>query len=90
MLEEVAGRYEEICREEGIHTRSCVQTPGMGESQREEFLKKFQEPGEKSLVGFCVLGGIFGEGIDLKKDSLIGAVIVGTGIPQLSAMRERF
>ena len=60
----------------------------MGESQREEFLKKFQEPGEKSLVGFCVMGGIFGEGIDLKKDSLIGAVIVGTGIPQVCNERE--
>ena len=88
MLEEVAGRYEEICREEGIHTEVVCQTPGMGESQREEFLKKFQEPGEKSLVGFCVMGGIFGEGIDLKKDSLIGAVIVGTGIPQVCNERE--
>ena len=43
---------------------------------------------EKTLVGFCVLGGIFGEGIDLKKDSLIGAVIVGTGIPQVCLERE--
>ena len=42
----------------------------------------------KTLVGFCVLGGIFGEGIDLKKDSLIGAVIVGTGIPQVCLERE--
>ena len=32
---------------------------------------------ESSLVGFCVLGGIFSEGIDLKEDSLIGALIVG-------------
>ncbi len=42
----------------------------------------------KTLVGFCVLGGIFGEGIDLKKDSLIGAIIVGTGIPQVCLERE--
>lgn len=42
----------------------------------------------KTLIGFCVLGGIFGEGIDLKKDSLIGAVIVGTGIPQVCLERE--
>jgi len=41
-----------------------------------------------TLVGFCVMGGIFGEGIDLKKDSLIGAVIVGTGIPQVGLERE--
>ena len=43
---------------------------------------------EKSLVGFCVMGGIFSEGIDLKKDSLIGAIIVGTGLPQVCNERE--
>lgn len=40
------------------------------------------------LIGFCVLGGIFGEGIDLKNDSLIGAIIVGTGLPQVCFERE--
>nr|MCR5201884.1 ATP-dependent DNA helicase [Lachnospiraceae bacterium] len=34
-----------------------------------------------TLVGLCVLGGIFAEGIDLKGDSLIGVAIVGTGLP---------
>ncbi len=43
---------------------------------------------ERSLLGFCVLGGIFSEGIDLKHDSLIGAVIVGTGLPQVCPERE--
>lgn len=43
---------------------------------------------EKSILGFCVLGGIFSEGIDLKNDSLIGVVIVGTGLPQVCAERE--
>ena len=43
---------------------------------------------EKSLVGFCVLGGIFSEGIDLKNDSLIGAIIIGTGLPQVCNERE--
>lgn len=46
------------------------------------------EPLSKTIIGFCVMGGIFGEGIDLKKDSLIGAVIVGTGLPQVCAERE--
>ncbi len=41
-----------------------------------------------SLLGFCVLGGIFSEGIDLKNDSLIGAIIVGTGLPQVCPERE--
>lgn len=44
--------------------------------------------GARTLVGFCVLGGIFSEGIDLKNDSLIGAVIVGTGLPQVGGERE--
>lgn len=43
---------------------------------------------QRSLIGFCVLGGIFSEGIDLKKDSLIGVLIVGTGIPQVCRERE--
>lgn len=41
-----------------------------------------------TLIGFCVLGGIFSEGIDLKNDSLIGAIIVGTGLPQVCYERE--
>ena len=43
---------------------------------------------EKTLLGFCVMGGIFSEGIDLKNDSLIGAIIVGTGLPQVCNERE--
>ncbi len=43
---------------------------------------------EKTLIGFCVMGGIFSEGIDLKNDSLIGAIIVGTGLPQICNERE--
>ena len=33
-------------------------------------------------------GGIFGEGIDLKNEQLIGAIVVGTGLPQISNERE--
>ena len=46
------------------------------------------EPEDSILIGFCVLGGIFSEGIDLKRDSLIGAIIVGTGLPQVCFERE--
>ena len=42
----------------------------------------------RSVVGFCVLGGIFSEGIDLKGEALIGAVIVGTGLPQVCRERD--
>ncbi len=41
-----------------------------------------------TLIGFCVLGGIFSEGIDLKNDALIGAIIVGTGLPMVCAERD--
>lgn len=47
-----------------------------------------QDEDDRSLIGFCIMGGIFSEGIDLKHDSLIGAVIVGTGIPQVCNERE--
>lgn len=43
---------------------------------------------EHTLVGFCVLGGVFSEGIDLKEESLIGAVITGTGLPMVCNERE--
>ena len=69
-----------------------MQQTGMREAEREAFLQAFSGEASKrrggSLVAFCVLGGIFGEGIDLKKEQLIGAVIVGTGLPQISNERE--
>lgn len=60
----------------------------MTEPEREAFLAAFASEHEKTLVGFAVLGGIFGEGIDLVGERLIGAVIVGVGLPQLSAERD--
>ena len=65
-----------------------VQEEYMDEQTREEFLKRFVPDEERTLLGFCVLGGIFSEGIDLKKDSLIGALIVGTGLPMVCNERE--
>jgi len=43
---------------------------------------------EKSLIGFCVLGGVFSEGIDLKSDALIGVIVIGTGLPQVGGERD--
>lgn len=81
-----------------------VQEECMNEQRREKFLLRFQgnescdlkkyiefdieQEQENILIGFCVMGGIFSEGIDLKHDSLIGALIVGTGIPQTGCERE--
>lgn len=65
-----------------------MQTNDMSELEREEFLAKFEAQKEHSLVAFCVLGGVFSEGIDLKNDSLIGAIVVGTGLPMVCTERE--
>lgn len=73
---------------EGAKVECLLQEDYMDEEGREAFLARFDEKAEKSLLGFCVLGGIFGEGIDLKNDKLIGAVIVGTGLPQVCGERE--
>ncbi len=68
--------------------RSIVQEPHMDEGQRETFLQEFYKESSESLVAFCVLGGIFGEGIDLKEDCLLGTVVVGCGMPQTGTEQE--
>jgi DNA excision repair protein ERCC-2 len=65
-----------------------IQDSVMNEAEREAFLARFQEHPEQTLVGFCVLGGIFSEGIDLKGTRLIGSMIVGVGLPQINHEQE--
>lgn len=65
-----------------------VQKAGMSELERESFLSAFGVEHGETLVGFAVMGGVFGEGIDLVGDRLIGAVIVGVGLPQLCVERD--
>lgn len=69
-----------------------TQNPRMNEEERERFLSCFSEgitdTEFKSIVGFCVMGGVFSEGIDLKGDNLIGSIIVGTGLPMVGNERE--
>ena len=83
VMEQVADRcvaYEDM---------ECIrQESGMTEEEREAFLKEFEKERNHSLVGFCVMGGIFSEGIDLTEDRLIGALIIGTGLPQVCRERE--
>lgn len=85
MMEEVADCFEKIKEEKTVVLR---QSSGMREREREEFLEAFERTEEAGQVGFCVMGGIFGEGIDLKHDRLIGVIIVGTGLPQVCNERE--
>jgi DNA excision repair protein ERCC-2 len=65
-----------------------VQDPGMPESAREAFLARFSSGNAETLIGLAVMGGIFGEGIDLVGDRLIGAVVVGVGVPQVGLERD--
>ena len=61
-----------------------VQRKNMTVSKREEFLSEFKEDSGKLRVGFCVLGGVFAEGVDLPGSRLIGSIIFGVGLPALS------
>jgi len=64
------------------------QSSGMTEAQRARFLSEFSLFGMTTLVGFAVMGGVFGEGIDLVGERLSGVVVVGVGLPQLSLERN--
>lgn len=77
---EFAYKVYSIYMEEVDLKHSCIiQKEGMNEEEREMFLNSFEA---KNVIAFCVLGGIFGEGIDLTGDLLIGAIIVGNGMPK--------
>jgi Rad3-related DNA helicase len=68
---------------------ACIrQDSGMDEAERETFLAQFEEARDQSMAAFCVMGGIFSEGIDLTSDRLIGALVIGTGLPQVCRERE--
>ena len=65
-----------------------TQKRDMSKKEKEAFLDEFKKDDRSYLVGFSVLGGIYSEGVDFAGDSLIGAIIVGIGMPQLSYERE--
>ncbi len=65
-----------------------VQENAMKEVDREIFLRQFEGDRAETMIAFCVMGGIFSEGIDLDKDKLIGSIVVGTGLPQVCTERE--
>lgn len=65
-----------------------IQTSFMTEDAREAFLQNFSDIDSENILGFGVLGGIFSEGIDLKGDRLIGAIIIGVGLPMICFEKE--
>jgi len=58
------------------------QQRNMSGQDREAFISLFED--DAHMAAFAVMGGVFSEGIDLKGEKLIGAVIVGTGFPMIS------
>lgn len=83
-LREAEYRFSYTCPE----VRTMIQKNAMNEAERESFLSQFKEEVSESLVAFAVMGGLFGEGIDLVGERLSGAVIVGVGLPQICLERE--
>jgi Rad3-related DNA helicase len=76
---EVAQRYPQLTL--------WLQARQMGEDQRREFIERFQADGQG--IGFAVLGGAFGEGIDLPGTRLIGAFVATLGLAQLNPVNEQ-
>lgn len=65
-----------------------LQKKDISTDEKREFLEAFSKEEERYLLGFCVMGGIYSEGVDLAGDKLIGAIVIGIGIPSLSYERE--
>ena len=83
-LDRVRPLFESLVPE----ARTRVQAPDMSVAERSAFLDRFSEADGRTRVGLAVMGGVFGEGIDLVGDRLSGAAVVGPGLPPPSAERE--
>jgi Rad3-related DNA helicase len=80
VYDELTNRYPDI--------NINMQSPSMTQNEREDFIGLFQSNPKKNTIGFCVLGGIYSEGIDLKADRLIGVIIIGVGLPMICPERD--
>lgn len=82
-LREVAALlYSQLPGDYRLH----IQESGMAMDDREELLRKMTGPGAN--LGLAVMGGLFGEGVDMPGDRLIGTIIVGPGLPMVSPRQE--
>jgi DNA excision repair protein ERCC-2 len=68
--------------------QTVTQESESSERQREEFLSHFTTV-DRPVIGFAILGGVFGEGVDFAGDALTGVVVVGAGMPQPSELNKR-
>ena len=78
--EDFAARYPDIA--------TLVQESALDDAARAAFLARFAPDPAETLLGFGVMGGIFGEGVDLAGSRLIGCAIVGVGLPQVNPQQE--
>jgi DNA excision repair protein ERCC-2 len=70
----------------GTDRKVLVQEREQSEASRAQLLGELRE--RDDVAAFCILGGIFGEGIDLPGDDLRSVVIVGVGLPQFNRERQ--
>ena len=80
VYEDFVSRYPDI--------PALAQDAGLDEAGRAAFLERFAPDPGQTLLGFAVLGGVFGEGVDLAGSRLIGCAVVGVGLPQVSPRQE--
>lgn len=84
-MEQAYAQFKEHCPE-----INCIkQENAMDEQQKAAFLAQFVPGPSQTLLGFAVMGGVFGEGVDLTGDRLIGVGIVGPGLPQVRPRQEQ-
>ncbi|WP_250463714.1 ATP-dependent DNA helicase [Microbulbifer litoralis] len=81
-LQQVAERFAERFPQIEL----VQQQPGASDSQRTAFLQHFDEG--RQTLGFAIMGGVFGEGVDYTGERLVGTIVVGTGLPQVNAEQE--
>ena len=84
-MQKVFEAFAQLCPD----VDTLCQTSGMEEAQRAEFLAKFAPHPDSTLLGFAVMGGVFGEGVDLIGDRLIGVAVIGPGLPQVGPRQEQ-
>ena len=76
------------CLFQELHPNISIRTQlrMMSEDDKEQFINDFTLTSKG--VAFAVLGGSFGEGIDLPGNRLIGAFIATLGLPQINQINE--
>lgn len=73
--------YDKYISQYGIEN-TIIQNSETTEQERNTFLDNFTM--RNNLTAFCVIGGVFSEGIDLPGDKLVGVAVIGVGLPMIT------